>query len=107
MMRPLMGLRGTNWVVALLVVVVVALVLLFCAIVLSTEPTTAELNPDTRQRRTGRARATPRPAPTSRTPWRPGPPRCGAGRTRAGARSRPPDSAALTSGLPDRRSRGG
>jgi hypothetical protein len=36
-----MGLRGTNWVVALLVVVVVALVLLFCAIVLSTEPTTA------------------------------------------------------------------
>jgi type VI protein secretion system component VasF len=41
MIRPLMGLKGTNWVVALLVVVVVALILLFCAIVLSTEPTTA------------------------------------------------------------------
>jgi hypothetical protein len=41
MIRHLMGLRDTNWVVALLVVVVVALVLVFCAIVLSTEPTPA------------------------------------------------------------------
>jgi hypothetical protein len=41
MIRPLMGLRGTTWVVALLVAVVVALVLLFCAIVLSTQPTPA------------------------------------------------------------------
>jgi hypothetical protein len=41
MISLLMGLRGTNWVVALLVGVVVALVLLFCAIVLSTQPTPA------------------------------------------------------------------
>jgi len=33
-----MGLRGTNRIVAVLVVVAVALVLLFCAIVLSTQP---------------------------------------------------------------------
>jgi len=34
-----MGLRGTNLLVALLVVLAVALVLLFCAIVLSAQPT--------------------------------------------------------------------
>jgi hypothetical protein len=34
-----MGFRGTNLMVALLVVVAVALVLLFCAIVRSTQPT--------------------------------------------------------------------
>jgi hypothetical protein len=33
-----MGLRGANLVVALLVVLAVALVLLFCAIVLSSQP---------------------------------------------------------------------
>ncbi len=34
-----MGLRGTNRVMAFLVVLAVALILLFCAIVLSTQPT--------------------------------------------------------------------
>jgi hypothetical protein len=39
MMSPTVGLRGTNRVIALLVVLAVALVLLFCAIVLSAQPT--------------------------------------------------------------------
>jgi len=34
-----MGLRGTNRFIAFLIVLAVALVLLFCAIVLSTQPT--------------------------------------------------------------------
>jgi hypothetical protein len=34
-----MGLRGTNRLIALLVLVSVALILLFCAIVLSAQPT--------------------------------------------------------------------
>jgi hypothetical protein len=38
MISPLMGLGGTNKFVALLVVLGVALILLFCAIVLSAQP---------------------------------------------------------------------
>jgi hypothetical protein len=36
-----MGLRGTNWMVALIVVVAVALVVLFAVIVLSAQPAQA------------------------------------------------------------------
>jgi hypothetical protein len=36
-----MGLRGTNLLVAFLVVLAVALILLFCVMVLSTQPTQA------------------------------------------------------------------
>jgi hypothetical protein len=41
MIRPMLGLRGTNRLVAFLVVLAVALIILFCAIVLSAQPAQA------------------------------------------------------------------